>query len=334
MVSLEKARLAREVNGMFVSLGGEPLEGLEHLDEGKLRELKGYAQQYLDNFDQLASSNPQLAMRAGSEALESMRAMARIASQRQEGARYAAGQSTGRGGGVGGGGGVNRQGGFGGFLEALAPVAMASVAAQAFDPLGNSFCATPEVLNRVLGGYNSGGYCPECGTDHQSFGEDPQLSVLRATGGGGGFFEDRVFALMIKIVEDFQKKIEERLQKLQEKAEQAEKEGGKKKGKGGFGGFLKGVVGVAAPIVGGIVGGPLGAMAGQAIGSKISGSGGGGGGGAGGAGGQNGQESRNIEFERIKFDMQKLSQMQQALSNILNTMDELAKSAIRHIKAG
>jgi hypothetical protein len=32
--------------------------------------------------------------------------------------------------------------------------------------------------------------------------------------------------------------------------------------------------------------------------------------------------------------MQKLSQMQQALSNILNTMDELAKSAIRHIKAG
>ena len=53
-------------------------------------------------------------------------------------------------------------------------------------------------------------------------------------------------------------------------------------------------------------------------------------GGGGEAGG--GQESRNIEFEKIKFDMQKLSQMQQALSNILNTMDELAKSAIRHIK--
>jgi len=46
------------------------------------------------------------------------------------------------------------------------------------------------------------------------------------------------------------------------------------------------------------------------------------------------QESRNIEFEKIKFDMQKLSQMQQAMSNVLNTMDELAKSAIRHIKAG
>ena len=50
--------------------------------------------------------------------------------------------------------------------------------------------------------------------------------------------------------------------------------------------------------------------------------------------GQNGQESRNIEFEKIKFDMQKLSQMQQAMSNVLNTMDELAKSAIRQIKSG
>jgi hypothetical protein len=44
-------------------------------------------------------------------------------------------------------------------------------------------------------------------------------------------------------------------------------------------------------------------------------------------------ESRNIEFEMIKNEIQKLSQMQQALSNVLNTMHEQAMGAIRHIKA-
>jgi hypothetical protein len=115
-----------------------------------------------------------------------------------------------------------------------------------------------------------------------SSGIDRQLQELGEIGGGGGYFEDRIFAIMCKVVEDMQKKIEERLQKLQKDAEAAESEGG----------------------------------------------GGGGGGGEGGGG----QESRNIEFEKIKFDMQKLSQMQQAMSNVLNTMDELAKSAIRNIK--
>lgn len=41
---------------------------------------------------------------------------------------------------------------------------------------------------------------------------------------------------------------------------------------------------------------------------------------------------RNIEFERLRFEIEKLSQMQQALSNVLNTMDELAKQAISKIK--
>ena len=114
-----------------------------------------------------------------------------------------------------------------------------------------------------------------------SSGIDRQLMELGEIGGGGGYFEDRIFAIMCKVVEDMQKKIEERLQKLQKDAEAAEAEGGQ-----------------------------------------------------GGGGGGNGQESRNIEFEKIKFDMQKLSQMQQAMSNVLNTMDELAKSAIRNIKGG
>jgi hypothetical protein len=110
---------------------------------------------------------------------------------------------------------------------------------------------------------------------------DAQLRDLADIGGGGGYFEDRIFAIMCKIVEDMQKKIEERLKKLQADAEKAEAAGKEDESKKG-----------------------------------------------------DGQESRNIEFEKIKFDMQKLSQMQQAMSNVLNTMDELAKSAIRQIKAG
>lgn len=41
----------------------------------------------------------------------------------------------------------------------------------------------------------------------------------------------------------------------------------------------------------------------------------------------------NVEFEQLKLEMEKLSQMQKSLSNVLETMDELSKKAIRHIKA-
>jgi hypothetical protein len=44
------------------------------------------------------------------------------------------------------------------------------------------------------------------------------------------------------------------------------------------------------------------------------------------------QAARNVEFERIKSDIQKLSQMQQAMSNVLDTKHEQAMQAIRHIK--
>jgi hypothetical protein len=44
-------------------------------------------------------------------------------------------------------------------------------------------------------------------------------------------------------------------------------------------------------------------------------------------------DSRNIQFEIIKNEMQKLSQMQQAMSNVLDTMNDQAMSSIRQIKA-
>ena len=45
-------------------------------------------------------------------------------------------------------------------------------------------------------------------------------------------------------------------------------------------------------------------------------------------------DSRNIRFEIIKNEIQKLSQMQQSMSNTLDSMNDLAMNAIRHIKAG
>jgi hypothetical protein len=114
---------------------------------------------------------------------------------------------------------------------------------------------------------------------------NPEMDAMFEGLNGGGYFEDKVFAIMCKVVKDMQKQIEQRLNKLQAEAKKAESQGGG----------------------GGIMGG---------------------------GGGNDGSESRNIEFEKIKMDIQKLSQMQQAMSNVLNTFDELAKSAIRHIKGG
>jgi hypothetical protein len=45
-------------------------------------------------------------------------------------------------------------------------------------------------------------------------------------------------------------------------------------------------------------------------------------------------DSRNIRFEIIKNEIQKLSQMQQAMSNVLDTMNDQAMNSIRHIKGG
>ncbi|MFZ9889240.1 MAG: hypothetical protein ACO3JL_17235, partial [Myxococcota bacterium] len=44
------------------------------------------------------------------------------------------------------------------------------------------------------------------------------------------------------------------------------------------------------------------------------------------------QRSHNLEMERLKLLMQRMQQMQQALSNVLNTMHEGAMNSIRNIK--
>jgi hypothetical protein len=198
--------------------------------------------------------------------------------------------------------------------------------ATTFDALAGSCCTPPGVSVSVA---VRGNDCSSVAVQTSQCG-DAQAQALAQYGGSSGFFEDTVAALMIKVVKDFQDKIEERLKKLEEQAKAAEQGKKKKKKKGGFGAVL----GVVGAVAGAFVGMPqVGYMVGSAVGGAVdkkraesdakkdaqqNGS----------------QESRNIEFEKIKFDMQKLSQMQQAMSNVLNSMDELAKSAIRQIKGG
>jgi hypothetical protein len=159
-----------------------------------------------------------------------------------------------------------------------------------------------------------------------------ELDAMIGAGGKGMTFEDKVALMMVDIIKKMQADIEKRLEKLKAQAQAAESGGG---GGGGFlgsimgggGGGLGGILGMVGNMVMPGIGGAIGSMAGSAMGG--GGGGAAGGGGAGGAGG--GQESRNIEFEMLKNEMQKLSQMQQAFSNVLNEMHQLAMNAIRGI---
>jgi hypothetical protein len=163
-----------------------------------------------------------------------------------------------------------------------------------------------------------------------------ELDAMLGAGGRGMMFEDKVALMMCQIVKKMQEDIEKRLEKLKAQAEAADKGGGG--GGGGFlggllggggggGGMLGGILGMAGNMIMPGIGGAVGGMAGNMLGGATGG--GGAGGGAGGSGG--GQESRNIEFEMLKNEMQKLSQMQQAFSNVLNEMHQLAMNAIRSI---
>ncbi|MCC7070441.1 MAG: hypothetical protein IT383_03905 [Deltaproteobacteria bacterium] len=115
-------------------------------------------------------------------------------------------------------------------------------------------------------------------------------------------FEDIVAAFMIDVIKDKQENVEGRLKELDKKDN-----AGKTAGAQGSG-FVSGLMS-KIPVVGGFF--KSGTEAAQ----------------------DGNSDSRNIQFEIIKNEIQKLSQMQQAMSNVLNTMHEQAMGAIRHIKA-
>jgi hypothetical protein len=133
----------------------------------------------------------------------------------------------------------------------------------------------------------------------------------------GMAFEDIVAKMMFEVVRDMQKEVMTELENLKQQAAAAAKGGG---GGGGLGGMLGGMLGgignAIAPGIGGAIGNALGGLFG---------------GGGGGGGGDKGAESRNLAFEQLKFKMQKLSEMQQAFSAVLNSMHQTAESAIKNI---
>jgi hypothetical protein len=134
------------------------------------------------------------------------------------------------------------------------------------------------------------------------------LGMQRAAGGPGSmfaalpkpaFFEDIISALMVDFVKDKQQEVEGKLKDLQSRSEQGKSAGNQ------AGGFF---TGLARKFIPGVGRGNDAATDGNS-------------------------DSRNIEFEMIKNEVQKLTQMQQAMSNVLNTMHEQAMGAIRMIKA-
>ncbi len=113
-------------------------------------------------------------------------------------------------------------------------------------------------------------------------------------------FEDLVAAFMFDVVKDMQKEAKAKMDEIRQSIDKGD---GKT-----VGAEVKGnVQGAANTVTGGAAGNA--ANAGK------------------------GEDSRNLMFEELKNTMQKLAQMQQALSSVINTMHEQAMSAIRHIKA-
>jgi hypothetical protein len=135
-------------------------------------------------------------------------------------------------------------------------------------------------------------------------------------------FEDLVAAMMFDTVKEEQNKVKAKLAELKDQAAAADTS---KKGGGLFGG-LGGILGAALPIAGAIFGGPIGGMIGQAVGGMAGNA-------VNGANqGEKGAESRNLAFEELKIMMQRLSEMQQAMSNVLNAIHQTAESAIKNIR--
>jgi hypothetical protein len=115
-------------------------------------------------------------------------------------------------------------------------------------------------------------------------------------------FEDLVAAFMFDIVKDMQDEAKAKMDEIRQSVDK----GDGKSASSGIGGFFGGLAS-KLPIVGKFFGS-----------AQNSGK---------------GEDSRNLMFEELKNIMQKLAQMQQAMSNVLNTMHEQAMSSIRHIKA-
>ena len=184
--------------------------------------------------------------------------------------------------------------------------------------MGNATSLMGEMGLQGYGGMNTGiQFKQQFGLDRASGGPGSAVSRLPPN----ATFEDLVAAFMIDTVKDMQDEAKAKMDEIRNSNRS------RGRGRGGYGGAIGGIAGVAGSVFGGMVGGPIGSQ----IGGQLGGAVGGAVGGQGGA--QGGDDSRNLMFEELKNIMNKLQQMQQALSNVLNTMHQGAMNSIRNIRA-
>jgi hypothetical protein len=153
-----------------------------------------------------------------------------------------------------------------------------------------------------------------------------KLGLDRTSGGPGSrvaklppnaTFEDLVAAFMMDTLKDMQDEAKQIMDRL--------KRSNQSRNRRGYGGMLGGLGQIGGGLVGGMFGGPIGAQLGSGLGGAL-------GRGIGGQGKQ-GEDSRQLMFEELKNMMQKIQQMFQSLSNVLNTMHQGAMNSIRNIRA-
>lgn len=153
---------------------------------------------------------------------------------------------------------------------------------------------------------------------------DPQEAAKMAEIlGPHATFEDVLAYVMMKIAKDEENKVAERIQILEN--------GGHPGMKGWFSHRAADLAGVAGSLLGGaagaFVGGPAGAQAGAAAGRDV--------------GkqtvnaftGYNSEDSRQIQFEKLKHQMNKLSEFMTCISNILANLHATTKNTISNIRA-
>jgi len=208
-----------------------------------------------------------------------------------------------------------------------------------FQGMGNNVVAGSALsgLSRMMGNASSmmGGFGSPMGMGfgntsygslNTNFAMREKFGMTRSSGGFGSkvanlpanaTFEDLVAAFMMDTIKDMQDEAKEQMEKL--------KRSNQARNRRGYGGVMGGLGQVGGGMLGGMVGGPMGAglggQLGGALGRGVSGQ------------GKQGEDSRQLAFESLKNTMQKIQQMFQSLSNVLNTMHQGAMNSIRNIKA-
>jgi hypothetical protein len=187
--------------------------------------------------------------------------------------------------------------------------------------------AAAQLMAQITGGASAGGgmnaMMAGAGGQYGVGGQGGQHSSSMSKGSGaagsavarlgpGAAFEDLVAAFMIDTVKDMQDLAKKKMDEIRNSMDsnKAGAGGAKNALPGGQGQFAAQSAALAAgggaAGAAGAAGGAQGAAAGQGANSADS----------------KGADSRNLMFEELKNIMQKVSQMQQALSNVLNTMHQ------------